>query len=279
MSATEKTIRLDHGEVKYWEHHPDKKPTLVLIHGITGSHEGFQYMVPLLKDYHLVVPDLPGFGISPLPHEELSLAEEGALLVEFIQKLGLKTKPFVVGHSMGSLVVAEALQHDPSIAQQKLILLSPVPLPVGLLDTRKGGAVATQIYYELSKRIPSLATSRRITKLSTSFMITTTDSELERAIYDHHYGNLNYISSINWYSRLYKEVNARGMTSYHDTLSKFDVLIVSGDRDIVTPAKHQKIAAGRLGVKLEIIPGVGHLAHYERPDELVKAIQSFIDKG
>lgn len=277
MSEAAKTIRLSDGEVKYWEHNSDKPVTLVLVHGITGSHEGFQYLVPLLGDYHLIVPDLPGFGISPLPHENLTLAEEGKLLVEFIKKLQLKSKPYIIGHSMGSLVVTEALQHDPDVAQQKLILLSPVPLPIGLLDTRKVGALATQLYYTVSKFIPSLATSKRITKLTTSAMITTTDPDLTKAIYGHHYGNLDYISSITWYGRLYREVNKRGMSSYKDVLAQFDTLIVSGDRDIVTPIKHQKIAAKQLGITLQSIPGVGHLAHYERPQELVDAIRQFID--
>lgn len=272
----EKTLALNNTVVHYWEHNPDKKPTLVLVHGITGSHEGFQYMVPLLSDYHLIVPDLPGFGISPLPHDKLTLAEEGMLLVEFIEKLGLRQKPYVIGHSMGSLVVAEAVKHKPEVVQKKLILLSPVPLPIGVIDTRRGGAMATQFYYDISKYVPSLAKSKFITRLSTSFMITTTDRQLEQAIYRHHYGNLNYISSIIWYGRLYKEVNRLGMSEYRDALSLFDVLIVSGDRDIVTPIKHQKKAAGQLGVRLEILPGVGHLAHYEQPKELVAAIERFL---
>lgn len=276
MRPTQKTLDLKHTSVHYWEHGDPQKPTLLLVHGITGSHEGFQYLVPLLSDFHLIIPDLPGFGISPLPHDNLTLSELGALLVEFVAKLPGRSKPYIVGHSMGSLVVAEALAQQPTISQRKLILLSPVPTPIGRFDRRRPGALATKGYYALSRRIPRLATSKLITRLSTSAMITTDNPRRKQEIYQHHYGNLDYISSITWYSRLYKEVNAKGMTDYRDTLSQFDVLIVSGDRDIVTPLRQQKKAAQHMKVKLEIIPGVGHLAHYERPGELVRAIKTFL---
>lgn len=276
MRPTQKSLDLKQTTVHYWEYGEDHRPTLVLVHGITGSHEGFQYLVPLLSEFRLIIPDLPGFGISPLPHDNLTLAELGSLLAQFVAGLGLRAKPYIVGHSMGSLVVAEALAQHPGIAQKKLILISPVPTPIGRFDRRQGGAIATNSYYALSRRIPRLSTSKLVTRLSTRAMITTDNPERRREIYQHHYGNLNYISSIVWYSKLYKEVNSKGMSDYADTLAQFDVLILSGDRDIVTPLKHQKQAAKQLGVRLEIIPGVGHLAHYERPGELVRSIKTFL---
>jgi len=276
MNPKKKTIQLRRTIVHYWEHSTNKKPTLILVHGITGSHEGFQYMVPLLADYHLIVPDLPGFGVSPLPHDNLTLVELGTLLADFIEALHLKDKPFILGHSMGSLVVAETLAQQPKLVHHKVIFASPVPTPIGRLDARRPGAMLTKGYYTLSRIIPRLSKSKIITRLSTKVMITTKDKTLKRAIYEHHYGNLNYISSIAWYSRLYKEVNSKGMSDYKTTLSAFDVLVVSGERDMVTPLKHQKKAAAALATRLEIIPGVGHLAHYERPQELVAAIKNFL---
>src|SRR3954464_14697445 len=97
-------------QIAYWTYHDEKKPTLVLAHGFTGSHMGFQYLVPLLTDFRLIIPDLPGFGVSPLPHEKLSLAGLGELLIDFIEELDLSEPPHLLGHSMGSLVVAEAIR-------------------------------------------------------------------------------------------------------------------------------------------------------------------------
>lgn len=278
---TSHTIKLaSDDKVSYWTYHDDKRPVLILVHGFTGSHEGFQYLVPLLSDYRLIIPDLPGFGISPLPHNRLSLAHLGELLIDFIESLGLDAKPHLLGHSMGSLVAAEAVRLKPDIFAKKLILISPVPSPIKLLEMRRPGAVISQLYYVASHRLPvvgkRLATSRKLTRLSTRMIITTKNKILRKAIYDHHFNNLNFISSIEWYSWLYHKINLTGITRYKATLRPFDILLISGELDKVTPLKHQKRAANTIDAKFIVIPGVGHLAHYEKPKELVKTIADFL---
>lgn len=276
-----KSITLASGnKVAYWTHHDDKKPVLVLVHGFTGSHEGFQYLVPLLKDFRLIVPDLPGFGVSPLPHESLTLAHLGGLLAEFVDALELKEPPYLLGHSMGTLVVAEALRQHPKIAHEKVILISPVPSPIGVMDMRRGGAVVSQFYYTVSHRLPvvghKLARSKRLTRLSTSLIMTARDKNLKEAIHQHHFDNLNFISSIGWYRRLYRQINRTGISRYRQTFKPFDVLIINGSKDSVTPLKHQKRTSRLLDAKLAVIPGVGHLSHYETPDKLAAEITRFL---
>lgn len=281
LGVMKQTVTLPSGdEIAYWTHHDDKKPVLILVHGFTGSHEGFQYLVPLLKDFRLIIPDLPGFGVSPLPHKKLSLRELGESLVDFVAALGLSRKPHLLGHSMGSLVVCEAVRQHPVAFAQKLILVSPVPSPIGWLEGRRPGTIVSQLYYSASHRLPvagkRLATSRKLTQLSTNMIMTTTNKKLRQAIYGHHYDNLNYISNIGWYSRLYREINRTGISRYRAALDPFDVLLINGQRDNVTPVKHQQKVANALKAKLVVIPEVGHLAHYEKPVQLAGAIVDFL---
>tara|TARA_B100001245_G_scaffold131354_1_gene97300 strand:+ start:3778 stop:4620 length:843 start_codon:yes stop_codon:yes gene_type:complete len=278
---TKRAVTLPQGNiVTYWTHHTDKRPTLILVHGFTGSHEGFQYLVPLLQEFRLIIPDLPGFGVSPLPHHTLSLAELGEQLASFIQSLNLSQPPHVIGHSMGSLVVCEAIKQHPELFAHKLILVSPVPSPVSLLDSRKLGVIASRLYYIASHRLPyigrRLATSKKITKLSTKLIMTARDKKLQQAIHEHHFTNLNYISSIGWYAHLHKEINNTGITQYSSTLKAFDVLIINGEKDVVTPLKHQQKAAATVQAKIITIPKVGHLSHYEKPTQLATAIVDFL---
>lgn len=266
-------------QIAYWTHHDDKKKTLVLVHGFTGSHEGFQYLVPLLSDYRLIIPDLPGFGVSPLPHEKITLAHIGDLLSEFIKSLGLD-QPYLLGHSMGSLVVAEAIRQHPDIANKKLVLISPVPSPIGAADRRRLGAMVSELYYIASHRLPyagkKLATSKRITRLSTRMIMTATDKGLREIIHQHHFDNLNFISSIRWYRQLYSQINRTGISRYSDVLKPHEVLVINGNKDSVTPLREQKKTAERIGAKVVVIPGVGHLAHYEKPSELADAVKRFL---
>jgi pimeloyl-ACP methyl ester carboxylesterase len=278
---TKHSITLAGGnEVAYWTHHDDQKPTIILVHGFTGSHEGFQYLVPLLSDFRLIIPDLPGFGVSPLPDESITLRHLGELLTELIDALELKEPPYLLGHSMGSLVVSEVAKQRPNMVAKKLILVSPVPTPINIADWRRVGALISQLYYVTSHRLPvfgkKIAASKKITRLSTNLIMTAKDEKVRTAIHEHHFSNLNYISSIGWYSRLYRQINRTGISRYRRALEAFDLLIINGNKDSVTPIKHQKRAAGLLGAKLVVISDVGHLSHYETPDALAKEIRHFL---
>lgn len=278
---TKHTVALASGnKVTYWTHHNDKKKVIILVHGFTGSHEGFQYLVPLLSDYRLIIPDLPGFGVSPLPHESMTLAHLGGLLCEFIDTFDFSSAPYLIGHSMGTLVVAEAIKRRPDIAHNKIVLLSAVPSPVKIADSRRAGAVISQLYYTASHRLPiignRIATSKKITRVSTNVIMTAKDKDLRKAIHGHHFNNLDYISSVKWYSRLYRQINRTGLTKYAGVLRRFNVLIVNGNKDSVTPLHHQKKAAEAIGAKLVVIPNVGHLSHYETPKALAKQIRDFL---
>ena len=52
----------------YREAGPKDAPTIVLLHGFPSSSREFDTLIPLLAtQYHLVVPDFPGFGQSEAP--------------------------------------------------------------------------------------------------------------------------------------------------------------------------------------------------------------------
>jgi pimeloyl-ACP methyl ester carboxylesterase len=54
--------------VFYREAGPAHAPALVLLHGFPSSSHQFRELIPLLADrFHLVAPDLPGFGKSDMP--------------------------------------------------------------------------------------------------------------------------------------------------------------------------------------------------------------------
>ncbi len=63
-----RTADVDGFEVFYREAGNRSKPTLLLLHGFPTSSHMFRDLIPLLADrFHLVAPDLPGFGRSALP--------------------------------------------------------------------------------------------------------------------------------------------------------------------------------------------------------------------
>jgi len=62
------TVDVDGVEVFYREAGPDDAPALLLLHGFPSASHMFRDLIPVLSDrYHLIAPDLPGFGQSAMP--------------------------------------------------------------------------------------------------------------------------------------------------------------------------------------------------------------------
>jgi pimeloyl-ACP methyl ester carboxylesterase len=65
---TYRSVDVDGFEIFYREAGDPAKPTILLLHGYPTSSHMFRDLIPLLAaDFHLVAPDLPGFGRSALP--------------------------------------------------------------------------------------------------------------------------------------------------------------------------------------------------------------------
>jgi len=63
-----RTATVDGNKIFYREAGDPEAPSLLLLHGFPTSSHMFRDLIPLLADqYHLVAPDLPGFGFSDAP--------------------------------------------------------------------------------------------------------------------------------------------------------------------------------------------------------------------
>ncbi|MFF1567606.1 alpha/beta fold hydrolase [Streptomyces sp. NPDC058293] len=66
-----RTVEVDGLKVFYREAGAADAPTLLLLHGFPSSSHMFRELIPLLADqFHIVAPDLPGFGRSDMPSRD-----------------------------------------------------------------------------------------------------------------------------------------------------------------------------------------------------------------
>ncbi|MHA6766412.1 alpha/beta fold hydrolase [Sphingobium ummariense] len=79
-------------EIFYREAGEKGAPVIVLLHGFPSSSHMFRNVIPELADrYHVIAPDLPGFGLSAMPPADqfaytfANLAEVVAALLEQIE--------------------------------------------------------------------------------------------------------------------------------------------------------------------------------------------------
>src|SRR5262245_25143091 len=68
IQSAYRTVNVDGIDIFYREAGRAGAPKLLLLHGFPTSSHMFRDLIPLLADrFHLVAPDLPGFGRSAMP--------------------------------------------------------------------------------------------------------------------------------------------------------------------------------------------------------------------
>lgn len=80
--------------VFYREAGNPENPVLLLLHGFPSSSHQFRELIPLLADkFHLIAPDLPGFGFTEVPaerHYTYSFDGLANTLIAFVDALNLQ---------------------------------------------------------------------------------------------------------------------------------------------------------------------------------------------
>jgi pimeloyl-ACP methyl ester carboxylesterase len=102
---------------------------IVFIHGLSGAWVNWLENIPHFACSHRVVAmDLPGFGHSPMPRDQISISGYGRIVDELLDTLGID-RAVIVGNSMGGFIGAEvALQFSTRV--DKLVLVSAAGLSI-----------------------------------------------------------------------------------------------------------------------------------------------------
>src|SRR3954469_24877915 len=98
-------------------------PAILFIHGLGASWQSWLEQMPEFAESHRVVAmDLPGFGYSESPSEDISIEYYARWTAKFMDILGIESAA-VVGNSMGGFVSAELAIKSPERVQ-RLVFVS-----------------------------------------------------------------------------------------------------------------------------------------------------------
>jgi pimeloyl-ACP methyl ester carboxylesterase len=89
-----KTLLVDGIKIFYREAGDPQKPAILLLHGFPTSSHMFRNLIPpLADDFHVLAPDLPGFGFSDAPDHQAfqyTFDHVGKVMGDFVELLGLQ---------------------------------------------------------------------------------------------------------------------------------------------------------------------------------------------
>jgi pimeloyl-ACP methyl ester carboxylesterase len=119
--AAQHRHEIDGREVNYCE--LGEGPAILFVHGLGASWQSWLEQLPEFAASHRVVAmDLPGFGYSESPSEDISIEYYARWTAQFMDVLGIESAA-VVGNSMGGFVSAELAIKVPARVQ-RLVFVS-----------------------------------------------------------------------------------------------------------------------------------------------------------
>ncbi len=255
--------------------------TLVFVHGFRGDHHGFEAIVALLPEFHSIVPDLPGFGASepfsarePAKHDVDGYA---GWLHDFVTALELPSRPIVIGHSFGSIIVAAAIARGMHPA--RAILINPIAAL-----TRSGPRTIMtwliSFYHWIASVLPNrlgvaFLRNRLIIRIMSEMMATTRHPEIRSWIHKQHEKYFGVFANRVVVRQAFRALNANDVAHFAYRVPS-RTLLIAAEKDGVTTVREQKqLTTLFSSATLRIIPRVGHLVHYEAPAETANLISQF----
>jgi pimeloyl-ACP methyl ester carboxylesterase len=111
-------------------------PPLMFIHGLSGCWQNWLENIPYFARHRRIIAvDLPGFGQSEMPAEEISIKGYAATIDALMTELEIETAQ-IVGNSMGGFIGAElAIQHPARV--ERLVLVAAAGLSIEYIRTQR----------------------------------------------------------------------------------------------------------------------------------------------
>jgi len=241
-------------------------PPLLLVHGLGGAAWNFSELAPLLPGRRLIIPDLPGHGVSsalPAP----TLTGFADVLAEILEE-----PVDVLGHSLGGVVALRLAERHPLLVRSLVLAAAAgissstrlAELTIALTGIVQPGRIA-------GRQVARVARSRRLRKfVFGSFEVANPDLLTERAVHGFLRG-----------PTLHTDALGAGLALVADDPRKdldrvrCPVLVLWGARDRQVPLEDGFQYARRLGAPLRVIADCGHLLIGERPDVCARAVLEF----
>lgn len=268
------TFQGSRAKIAYWQINPDKKYTIVLVHGFLGDHTGLNELAPLLQGYRVIMPDLPGHGASGVIRGKHTLHAMAQSLNELFKHLHLQNI-ILVGHSFGAVVCLRYMADFQADRVGKLIVLAPYPeyrLTPANIMTRIGYALLRPLSDHAARRV---MTSSVFNRTSGNMLLVTPDKAVREHLLEK--GGIA-LGKASRRAALELATDIRKFRAL-PLLQQLNVptLVVSGNKDSFGNIASVKTQVKNPLVKFEQIDGAGHLFPLEDPQATARRILRWLN--
>ena len=256
------------------------EPAIVFVHGLSGSWQNWLAQLPDFAASHRVLAlDLPGFGRSPMPRQEISIAGYARILDGLLAARGIDAA-VVVGNSMGGFIAAE--------------LAIAVPQRVERLVLVSAAGLSTYNEPQATRALPMLRRGERLLAATTAWAAARSDTltrrprlrrELLRLVAAHPERLPAALAA--------EQMRGAGTPGFFDALASilgYDMrerlpeiacptLVVWGDRDRLISVRDADTFEQLIpNARKVVFPDTGHVAMLERPAQFNALLEDFLNE-
>ena len=247
---------------------------IVFVHGLGGQWQNWLENIPrFAQERRVMAMDLPGFGCSEMPAEEISIELYGRVVTEMLRRLDL-APAVLVGNSMGGFVSSEVAIRAPE-AVERLMLVASAGVSQMDLAERPVVGMAKASGLLVTGNLAQLRASTLRPRLRHWFL-----SMVAR--------HPSRIKADAAFEAMLKGVNKPGFEpalvanlhyDFRDRLPQIGcpVLVVWGDKDMIIPVRDaDKFVDLIPGARKVILEDTGHIPMLERPVTFDNLLAEFL---
>jgi pimeloyl-ACP methyl ester carboxylesterase len=238
---------------------------VVCVHGLGGSANVFQPLMPALARHRVIRPDMPGSARSHTVPGPLSIARLADAVLSVCTRLNV-TRAHFIGHSMGTIVCQHLAADHPKLVRS-LALFGPLIAPPEAAREamrERAAKVRAQGMYEVAQGLLSSALSadtRQRLPVSVAFV-----------------RELLMRQDPQGYARSCEALADAPAAAVERITAP--TLLVTGDEDAVAPPQAVRAMAERLqsagAVRCAILHRCGHWTPLERPEDCARELREFL---
>ncbi|MDJ0628152.1 MAG: alpha/beta fold hydrolase [Rhodobacter sp.] len=248
--------------------------TVLLLHGAGASTSSWRDVFPALaQTFRVAAVDLPGHGFTSLgPPASSGLDGMAANLHALCVQEDL-VPDAIVGHSAGAAIALRLCE----VAERKPGAVVGLNAALGKFDGLAG--VLFPVIAKGLAAVPftasvfsALAGRRR----QVAALLGSTGSAVDDAALDSYLPLVRDPDHVKGALTMMAQWRLDGLLSRLDQIDVPTLFLAGAYDRTVPPRVSQSAAAAVPGAQVEILPGLGHLAHEEAPDEIAGRIAAFI---